>query len=264
MLGAIYGDIAGSVYEHCNIKTKEFDIFGDPFCSLTDDSVMTLAVAHAFTVCDSLEDDGKVCEQLTKSLRLFGRFYPHAGYGSGFYCWLIDESKGPYNSFGNGAAMRCSPAAFAAKSLEDAERLGALTASVTHNHPEGLKAARAVAGACYLAKNGADMQTIKDYVAKFYTIDFTLDEIRPTYRFDVTCQGSVPQSLEAFFESESLEDAVRNAISIGGDSDTVAAIAGSVAQCYYGITDEEKKKVYSYLDERLIGVLDKFYEKFSD
>ena len=166
-----------------------------------------------------------------------------------------------YNSYGNGSAMRVSPVGWYAKSLDEAENLAKATAEVTHNHPEGIKGAVSVAGAIYLARTGAAMAEIKEYVSRFYYIDFTLDEIRPDYGFYETCQDSVPQAFEAFFESVSFEDAIRNAISIGGDSDTIAAITGSVAEGFYGISDNLKETAVSYLDERLLKIYQDFNNK---
>ena len=165
----------------------------------------------------------------------FGRKYSGAGYGGMFIRWIFSDDPQPYNSFGNGSAMRASPCGLIAETLDEALELAKCSAEVTHNHPEGIKGAQAAAAAVFLAKHGSGKEDIRAYITEhFYPLDFTLDEIRPTYRFDVTCQGSVPQAIEAFMESDSYEDTIRNAISIGGDSDTIAAIAGSIAWAYYG------------------------------
>lgn len=254
MIGAIFGDIAGSVYEFRNIKTKEFELFSRN-CRFTDDTVMTLAVAKALTQHDrsrSLDDFKNV---LITSMHTFGENYPRAGYGGKFFWWLMRKSKEPYHSFGNGSAMRVSPVARYANSLEEALALAEASAEVTHNHPEGIKGAVVTAGAAYLARTGASREEIRNFIESYYPMNFTLDEIRPTYTFDVTCQGSVPQAMKAFLESVSFEDAIRNAISIGGDSDTIAAIAGAVAEGFYGITDEQKEKTLSYLTDSLKKVV---------
>ena len=232
MIGAIIGDIVGSRYEFDNIKTKKFPLFSEP-CMFTDDSVMTAAVAAA--LLENRERGVPFGEALTERMRSFGRRHPHAGYGRRFHDWLAGDDPAPYNSLGNGSAMRVSPCALAAGSLEEALSLAEASAAVTHDHPEGIRGARAVAAAIYLARTGADKAGIRAYVEEnFYPLDFTLEEIRPSYRFDVTCRGSVPQGIEAFLESTGFEDALRNAVSIGGDSDTIAAMAGSIAWSYYG------------------------------
>lgn len=262
MLGAIYGDIVGSIYERCNIKTKSFPI-PSPYARFTDDSVMSVAVAEALMQYENTDDIERFKQILTNSMRKFGERYPRAGYGYKFAKWLAGGITEPYNSFGNGSAMRVSPVAWYAKSPEEVIRLAEATAAITHNHPEGIKGAVSVAMAIYLARNGAYKEDIKTYIQKYYyPLDFTLDEIRPTYRFDMTCQGSVPQALEAFFESENFEDAVRNAISIGGDSDTIAAITGSVAEAYYGMNENEKELVFSHLTEDLKEVVLRFRDRY--
>jgi type I restriction enzyme M protein len=227
MLGAIIGDIAGSRFEWNNIKTKEFD-FLTYRCHPTDDSVMTLAVAKA--LMESRNVQTSLSKEVVKWMQALGRKYPNSGFGGRFRKWLISESPEPYNSYGNGAAMRVSPCAYVADSLEEAKNLSRIVTEVTHNHSEGVKGAEAVTTAIYMALHGSSLLEIQDYIsANYYSIAFKLDDIRSTYTFDVSCQGSVPQALEVFFESADFEDAVRNAISIGGDSDTIAAIAGSIA-----------------------------------
>jgi len=257
MLGAIIGDIIGSVYEFNNKKRKDFHLF-TPMSRFTDDTVMTLAVAEWLT-----EDKGHSEEGLILRMQDLGRRYPYVGYGGGFRRWLYNQQPKPYNSYGNGAAMRVSPIALYAQSLEETLRLATISAKITHNHPEGMKGAEATAVAVYLAKTGKDIQEIRDYINQhYYTMDFTLDEIRDTYRFNESCQGTVPQALQAFFESTDFEDAIRNAISIGGDSDTVAAICGGVAQAYYGIPTDIRKQALSFLDTKLLGILTSFEEKY--
>ena len=263
MIGAIIGDIVGSVYEFDNIKTKDFPFFS-PGCEPTDDSVMSLAVAKSILEAEDLEALAGIT---VANMVWLGNRYPHAGYGGRFYQWLKEGKytphPGPYNSFGNGSAMRASPCGFAAKTLEDALAMARITAEVTHSHPEGIKGAQATAAAIFLAKTGASMDEIKAYItAHFYSIDFTLDQIRPAYKFDVSCQGSVPQALEAFFESVSYEDAIRNAISIGGDSDTIACITGGIAEAYWGVPDSIRQKGMRFLDATQKSLLDAFETKY--
>ena len=260
MLGAIIGDIVGSRFEWHNYKSKDFE-FLNYQCFFTDDSVMSLAL------CKELLQSGNgfadLSEQAITCMREFGKNYPHAGYGGGFSSWLLSVNPQPYNSFGNGAAMRVSGCGYVANSIEEAKRLSKAVTEVTHNHPEGLKGAEAVAVAVFLARSGWNLLEIRDYIVKnYYRIGFTLDSIREEYDFDVTCQGSVPQALEAFFESTDFEDAIRNAISIGGDSDTIAAITGAVAEAYYGIPTEIRKHALTFLDERLLAILVEFENKY--
>lgn len=242
MLGAIIGDIVGSRFEFNNIRRKDFDFFTDQ-CVLTDDSIMTLAVAKAIFM--SQPDYRNLSKNAVECMQTIGRCYPGYGYGDRFYRWIFAENPKPYNSYGNGSAMRVSAAGFAAHSLDEAKLLSKLVTEVTHNHPEGMKGAEATTVAVYLAKTGKDIQ-----------------EIRDTYSFNESCQGTVPQALQAFFESTDFEDAIRNAISIGGDSDTVAAICGGVAQAYYGIPTDIRKQALSFLDTKLLGILTAFEEKF--
>ena len=260
MTGAIIGDIVGSRFEFDNHKSKDFTLFTSE-CFFTDDTVMTLAVANALNKYETITDLEAFKQTLIKSMHEIGIHYPDSGYGCRFYGWIMNKRTEPYNSFGNGSAMRVSPVSWYAKSLDEAETLAKATAEVTHNHPKGIKGAVSVAGAIYLARTGHTMAEIKEYVSKFYKIDFTLDEIRPNYGFYETCQDSVPQAFEAFFESVGFEDAIRNAISIGGDSDTIAAITGSVAEAYYGISDKLKETAVYYLDERLLKIYNDFNNK---
>ena len=231
MMGAIIGDVVGSKYEFRNIKTKEFSLLSNG-CTFTDDSVMTIAVARA--ILTAMEQKTDFSKELVKEMQSMGQKYPYAGYGGMFSSWIKSEDPKPYNSFGNGSAMRVSPCGIMAVELEEALSLAKVSAEVTHNHPEGIKGAQAVAGAIFLAKTKKSKDEIKAFIEdSYYQLDFTLDNIRDKYRFDVTCQGSVPQAIVAFLESENFEDAIRNAISIGGDSDTIAAIAGSIAWAFY-------------------------------
>lgn len=231
MYGAIIGDIVGSIYEFDNIKTKDFPLFSDS-CTYTDDTIMTIAVANALMLSQNLNGDFK--ELLVKEMQHFGRKYPYGGYGGMFSQWLNEETPKPYNSFGNGSAMRVSPCGLIAKTLDEALLLARQSAEVTHNHIEGIKGAEATAAAIFLANSGKNKDEIRRYIeAHFYSLNKTLDEIRPDYYFNETCQQTVPQAIIAFLESKSFEDAIRNAISLGGDSDTLAAITGSIAWSFY-------------------------------
>ena len=258
MLGAIIGDIVGSRFEYDNIKTKDFDLF-TPSCEMTDDSVLTIAVAEAFLMGD--------IEQLALHARdcilKHAWHYAQKDYGNRFRLWMNDPLLKPYNSFGNGAAMRVSPCSIAAKNLDEVKAFSYAVTAVTHNHPEGIKGAEAAAVAGFLAKSHPTIQTIENYINEYYyPMDFTLDEIRESYDYDVTCQGTVPVALKAFFESNSFEDAIRNAISMGGDSDTIAAITGGVAGIYYG-TEDYKETAFQYLDYEQIRILEQFENIFA-
>ena len=240
MFGAIIGDMVGSIYEFDNHRSKDFPFFGSE-CYPTDDSIMTIAVAKAI-----LENDGKVkglAEMTVEWMQKIGRQYPNCGYGGRFRGWMSSDDPKPYRSYGNGSAMRVSACGWAAHSSEEAKRLSYAVTAVTHDHPEGIKGAEATACAIYLARTGRSWDEIRTFIEdNYYRLDFTLDEIRPTYEFNETCQDTVPQAIEAFLESRSFEDAIRNAISVGGDSDTLAVITGSIAEAFYGIPDELKKQ----------------------
>ena len=261
MLGAIIGDISGSRFEWDNNKSKKFKLLADE-CRPTDDSMMTLAVAKA--LLESKADRSDLPEKAVQYMQEIGREYPHAGYGGRFRQWLRSDDPKPYYSWGNGAAMRVSPCGFAAGSLEEAASLSKAVTGVTHDHPEGLKGAEAVSVAIFLARTGSSLSEIRDYINKhYYKIDFRLDEIREDYSFDVSCQGSVPQAFEAFFESKGFEDAIRNAISIGGDSDTIAAITGGIAEAYYAIPSRIRKHALTFLDDDLLEIVNEFEIKYS-
>ena len=225
MIGAIAGDIIGSVYEHDPIKTKDFPLF-HPRCCFTDDTVLTIAVAKAI-----LSD-----RNYLKAVRELGRRYPHAGYGGAFRCWLHSNDPRPYNSWGNGSAMRVSPVGFAFDTVDAVLQEAARSAEISHDHPEGVKGAQATALTVLLARTTRDKALIRrEVVDRFgYDLNSTVEDIRPSYGFDVSCQGTVPQAIIAFLDSNSYEDAVRNAISLGGDSDTLACITGGIAEAYYG------------------------------
>ncbi len=262
MLGAIIGDIVGSRFEWNNKKSKEFELLSHvKRCRPTDDSIMTLAVAQA--ILDSGGDIAALRQSAVTRMQGLGRKYPHAGYGGHFHKWIYDSNPQPYNSWGNGAAMRVSPCGFAATSLEETKAFSQAVTEVTHNHPEGIKGAEATAVAVYLARSGKSMLEIRDYIeAHYYRIKFKLADIRASYTFDVSCQGSVPQALEAFFESTSFEDAIRNAISIGGDSDTIAAITGGIAEAYYGIPADIRKLALTFLDAKQLEILNAFESRY--
>ena len=250
MIGAIAGDIIGSVFEWNNVKTTEFPLFSQK-SFFTDDSVLTIAVA------DVILNSGDYGTALKK----YGRRYPDSGYGGNFNHWLFSEESEPYNSWGNGSAMRVSPVGFAFDSVEEVLAEAEKSAAVTHNHIEGIKGAQATALAIYFARSGASKKEIKQSIAKIfqYDLDRTLDEIRPTYSFDVSCQGSVPESIIAFLESENFEDAIRKAISLGGDSDTLACITGGIAQAFYKeIPDFILENVRSRLTDDLLEIVDAF------
>lgn len=238
MLGTIAGDIIGSRFEFKadRHKSKEFELFTDA-CRYTDDTVMSLATAKALIDIAELPKfrvKKKAPEIFAKYYREFGRLFPDAGYGGYFKRWINDDSMGPYGSFGNGAAMRVSPCGLYAKTLKEAEMLGELSASVTHNHEEGIKAAKCIAGLVYMAKTGINKEILKKYAKEYYDIPEDINKLREVYSFDVSCQGSVPESLLCFFESDSYEDCMRNCVSLGGDTDTMCAIVGTLAEIYYG------------------------------
>lgn len=260
MLGAIIGDIVGSRFEWNNHRDKDFE-FLTYKCFPTDDSIMSLAIAQAILVSKPNHSD--LSKNAIECMQSVGRNYPDCGYGGSFYNWMFSGNPKPYNSYGNGAAMRVSPAGFAATSLEEAKELSRLVTEVTHNHPEGIKGAEATAVAIYLAKSGSSILEIRDYINdNYYPMNFTLDDIRDTYKFNETCQDTVPQALQAFFESTDFEDAIRNAISIGGDSDTLAAICGGVAEAYYGIPTDIRKYALTFLDQKLMQLLILFENKY--
>jgi type I restriction enzyme M protein len=255
LLGAIIGDIVGSRYEWNNIKTKEFD-FLTYRCEFTDDSVMSLAVAKALLDCGSYD---KLGDYAVKAMREVGQPYPNCGYGGMFRKWIYSDDPQPYNSFGNGAAMRVSACGFAAKTLDEAVLLSRKVTEVTHNHPEGIKGAEATAVCIFLARTGSSILEIRDYADKhYYPMNFTLDGIRDSYTFNETCQDTVPQAIMAFLESSGFEDAIRNAVSIGDDSDTLAAITGGIAEAYYGVPTDIRKHALTFLDERLLNILTDF------
>jgi len=260
MLGAIIGDIVGSRFEWHNHRSKHFELLSDA-CFFTDDTVMTLAVAQA--ILAAAGDYENLGQLAVKHMQEIGRSYPDCGYGGMFANWMFSDHPQPYHSFGNGAAMRVSACGFAAKSLDEARSLARKVTEVTHDHPEGIKGAQATADAIFLTRSGHDQDAIRAHVEhNYYPLPRTLDEIRPTYQFNETCQGTVPQAITAFLEADSFEDAIRNAISIGGDSDTVAAITGGIAEAAFGIPTDIRNHALAFLDDDLRKILRRFENTF--
>jgi len=261
VLGAIAGDIIGSPYEFETpaIKTKEFPLFC-PRSRFTDDTVMTVAVAQG--VMEGLGNPVLTRKSVVTAMRHYGRLYPDAGYGGRFTSWLESPDPRPYGSFGNGSAMRVSSVAWLYSSLAEVEAFAAITAEVTHDHPEGIKGAQATAGALFLARSGYTSPEIRKYIESRYGYDLhrSLSNIRPSYFYQISCQNSVPEALLSFLESRDFEDAIRNAVSLGGDSDTLAAISGGIAEGRYGIPGELKRKVLAMLDPPLHNVVEAFEE----
>ena len=271
MLGAAAGDIAGQLYEHHNIKYKpELNRIIPHNSRFTDDTVMTCAVANGIRIgLSQLPDDWMnapehekvLSEAIVTSMQGFGRAYPRAGYGRRFINWLGEADPQPYNSWGNGSAMRVSYCGWVARTLEEAERLAEISASVTHNHPDGIAGAKAVAGSIFILKMAQDEEPfqfkpkVKDYVSKYYDLNFTLDEIRDNYSFHVSCAKSVPQAIVAFLTGKNFSDVIAEAISIGGDSDTIAAIAGSLAEVVYPIPQGVKGRVIDRLEPMLLNAI---------
>jgi len=254
IIGSIAGDIIGSVYEWNNVKTVDFDLFRDK-SDFTDDSVLTLATMHALL---NKKNYGE-------AYLSFGKKYPHRGYGHSFHSWLRSKYPEPYNSWGNGSAMRVSPIGWYCNSLDDVLAEAKSSAEVTHDHPEGIKGAQAAAAAVYMARTGKSKDEIKKFIVDTfqYNLDKTIDDIRPDYKFDVSCQGSVPQAVIAFLESADFENAIRLAISIGGDSDTIACISGGIAEAYYHEVPENiAKTVLEILPEELVKIIVDFSTKY--
>jgi ADP-ribosylglycohydrolase len=254
MFGSIAGDIIGSVYEHHAIKTKDFRLFS-PDCRFTDDTVLTVAVAKAIL------DGG----EYLKAVHQLARLYPNAGYGGSFRSWLRDVNPRPYNSWGNGSAMRVSPVGWAFDSVADVLREAGFSAEITHNHPEGIKGAQATALAVLMARTTRDKEQMRSEIeTRFgYNLQRTVDDIRPDYDFDISCQGTVPEAIIAFLDSTSYEDTIRNAISLGGDSDTLACIAGGIAEAYYGpLPHLIVRQVTAMLPLEFSEIIDAFCAKF--
>ena len=269
MHGAILGDIIGSPYEFDRgRKIKDFKFF-DRGARFTDDSVMTIAVAEALMRAHGIgviEDEKSTKDLIIDMMHKWGHRYPDAGYGGRFYHWLADSDREPYNSWGNGSAMRVSAVGWLYDDLETARKIARWTAEVTHNHPEGVKGAEAIAAAICMARNGSSKEEIQKYTEKEFGYDLsrTCDEIRPGYRFDVSCQGSVPEAIRAFLDGKDFEDVIRTAVSLGGDCDTLTCIAGSIAEAFYGVPDSMKMECRKRLDKELLEILDEFENKFGE
>ena len=260
MYGAILGDIIGSPYEFDRSgKTKDFPLFS-PESRFTDDTVMTVAVADAFLSYPAGASDEAIRQQLIRSMQCFGRLHPGIGYGAKFFAWLMTEDPQPYGSWGNGSAMRVSSAGWLFDDLDTVLKMASLSAEVSHNHPEAVKGAQATAAAVFLARTGNSKEEIKAYIesAFGYNLSRICDEIRPGYRHDVSCRGTVPEAITAFLEGNSFEDVIRTAVSLGGDCDTLTCIAGSMAEAFYGIPDELKQICRQYLSLDLANVLQTF------
>lgn len=264
MLGAIIGDIVGSPYEfdYRNIKTKDFPLFSKQ-SEFTDDTVMTIAVAEALLNAGTMASLNEIRASVVKQMQSWGLRYPNAGYGARFIRWLIQKNPKPYNSWGNGSAMRVSSVGWLYDSLERTLEVAKATADVTHNHPEGIKGAQATAAAIYLARNGKDRPEIRAYIEKTFGYDFsrTCDEIRPTYRHVESCQETVPEALTAVWEGKDFEDTIRLAVSLGGDSDTLTCIAGGVAEAIWGVPEDIKSEALSRLPEEMKAVYEAFLKK---
>ena len=263
MFGAILGDIIGSPYEFDRgQKVKDFPLFKESSI-FTDDTVMTIAVAETFLDAETDATDGEIRKLLVSSMRKWGRKYPFAGYGMRFSIWLAEKRPKPYGSYGNGSAMRVSSVAWLFDDLETVRKMARLSAEVTHNHPEGIKGAEATAAAIFLARTGKSKEEIKAYIEKEFEYDLsrTCDEIRPDYHHVESCMETVPEAITVFLEGESFEDVIRTAVSLGGDCDTLTAIAGSIAEGFYGVPDELKRKCYDRLTEEKKNVLRRFEER---
>lgn len=271
MIGAIIGDIVGSIYEFDNVKRKDFPLFSDK-CEFTDDSILSLAVASAILKTNPLPTNVErdKIEALKANVRdemiRLANAYPNpmGGYGGRFSSWIYSQSHLPYNSCGNGSAMRASACGFAAASLKQAKVLGACSAALTHDHIDGINGACCTAECIYLARTGHSKDQIRDYVnQRYYKLDTTVAELRLYYEFSEICKTTVPPAIICFLESDSFEDAIRNAISIGGDSDTLGAITGGIAEAYYGVPEWIRKEATSYLTDDLKDILDRFEAKYS-
>ena len=259
MYGALLGDMIGAPYEFDRGgKTKDFPLFSGR-SRFTDDSVMTIAVAEALLTAAGQPDEA-VKDALVKSMRRWGRRYPHAGYGGRFSGWLRAQDPQPYNSYGNGSAMRVSAAGWLYGTLTETRRMARLTAAVTHDHSEGIKGAESVAAAIFLARTGSGKEEIRDYIAREFGYDLsrTCDEIRPDYYHVESCQQTVPEAVTAFLEGSGFEDVIRTAVSLGGDCDTLTCIAGSMAEAFYGVPEELKAECRARLPEDMLAVLDRF------
>ena len=266
MYGAIIGDVVGSRFEFDRSpKVKEFELFtkGNYF---TDDSVMTVAVTEALMNAGNDAGEDEVKKLLVKSMKTWGRKIPDAGYGGMFFRWLFTPGSKPYGSYGNGSAMRVSAAGWLYDNLDKTREVARWTAEVTHNHPEGVKGAEAVAAVIFLARNGYDKSYIKRYIEEEFVYDLsrTCDDIRPTYHHIETCQQTVPEAITAFLEGVDFEDVVRNAVSLGGDCDTLTDIACAMGEAMYDIPEDYKEKCRAYLEPEMIEVIDRFVDTLNE
>ena len=264
MYGAILGDMIGSPYEFDRgNKSKDFPLFTAE-SQFTDDTVMTVAVAEA--LLDGPADEAGMKAQLVESMQKWGRRYPYAGYGGRFRHWLKSPDPQPYNSWGNGSAMRVSAVGWLFNDMDSVRRMARLTAEVTHNHPEGIKGAEATAAAIFLARSGHSKAEIKAYVEREFGYDLSrsCDEIRPGYRHVESCQETVPEAITAFLEGESFEDVIRTAVSLGGDCDTLTCIAGSIAEGFYGVPEELKRECEERLTPELVRVVARFNKRIDE
>ena len=257
MIGAIIGDVVGSRFEFHNHLSKEFEFMTDS-CEFTDDTVMTCAVAQG--LMDSKPDFSDLSEKTVEAMQRIGRQFPNCGYGARFINWMFSDDPQPYNSCGNGSAMRVSPAGFAARDVEEAKRLSAAVTCISHNHPEGMKGAEATAVAIVMARQGKSKEEIRAAMEEYYDLGTSVDEYREKWQGHgkEICQVSLPQALACFFEGKDYEDVIRNCISIGGDSDTIAAIAGGIAEAYFGVPEKMKDEVRGYVPPVLLNVCDAF------
>ena len=253
IIGAIVGDVAGSVYEFNNARTKQFPLFEDD-CKFTDDTVMTLAVYQALKDCKG--DYTDLSKKTIECMQRIGRQYKQSGYGSSFYHWIFSDDPKAYQSYGNGAAMRVSAVALFAKSIEEVKELSRKVTIISHDHPEGLKGAEATACAIFLARKGKKKEEIKSFIEEnYYKLDFDYQNLVDTYTFNETCQETVPQAIYCFLISKDFEDCLRITISIGGDSDTLAAISCAIAGAYYGVPKKIEDRAISFLDQTLKDIL---------
>lgn len=259
MIGAIIGDIVGSRFEFHNQLSKEFEFF-HPDCEFTDDTVMTCAVAKA--LMDSRPDFSDLSEKTVETIQRIGRQFPDCGYGTRFIHWMFSDAPQPYNSCGNGAAMRISPVGFVARDVEEAKKLSAAVTGITHNHPQGMKGAESTAVAIVMARQGKSKEEIRATMEEYYDLSIGVDKYRKLWQGHgmEICQESLPQALVCFFEGEDFEDVIRNCVSIGGDSDTIAAIAGGIAEAYFGVPEDIQNRADEYLSPMLVQILQDFQE----
>lgn len=262
MYGAIIGDIIGSPYEFCEFKNRNFKFFTKE-SHYTDDTILTVAIAKALLELPGKASVKRIKREVTKSIRKMCKKYPRNDYGTAFAYWLSADNPEPYNSYGNGSAMRVSAAGWLYDTIDQTRKVARATAEITHNHPEGIKGAEATASAIFLARSGFSKREIEDYIMEEFGYDITrdCDDIRPKYHFNETCQGTVPEAIICFLEGNSFEEVISLAVSLGGDADTLAAIAGSIAEAFYGVPDSFVKEAQSRLPEEFLDIIQKFEER---